>query len=465
MLRHFQVKSDAISYASGRATVTFQNKVQPGRRAAIIGMIARAAEHSHATQNVVRRLQIAGRSYAQGDPFPLSFIAGISSGRVIDNGGGTASNIIAAFVNTGALTDSTGGTANTTLAKVIRAKGVHIWAGGAAAEDSIAVVGLLPTDEIVVNLSARGASSPTSVIGVNDAGNDQIDLLLDQNGEDAVTLVDYVVYTTGANIEDNFADLAAQLAIQRTLNTALLGANATLAAEVNRQGARGASHGYWPGGIVPIPGGVGRAGAIRVEGGEKIEVELEDLTETAAPITELILHCVEFPRSPENPAERTAAEQAVEQLWAVLREGGGELLFMGNTETYASGAALNVVTEAEPKHPASSTAGTRRLELRAQVYTDSDNAPSEADADKLTVEAYTSTEGKGQTDPVWLRALAGDGQLNWPGAVAVDLRCGESSLVRWIGAAPSADAKVRALTIFAGRHPSDDFLHASGAAR
>ena len=75
----------------------------------------------------------------------------------------------------------------------IRDADVHTWAGGAAKTDSIAVAGLLESDVILVNISAQGASSPTSVIGVNDHANDQIDLLLDQNGQDVVTKISYLV--------------------------------------------------------------------------------------------------------------------------------------------------------------------------------------------------------------------------------------------------------------------------------
>lgn len=73
------------------------------------------------------------------------------------------------------------------------AAGVHAWAGGAAATDSIAVTGLEATDVVVVNIQARGSGNPTSVIGTNDAANDQIDLVMDQNGEDGVTKIGYAV--------------------------------------------------------------------------------------------------------------------------------------------------------------------------------------------------------------------------------------------------------------------------------
>ncbi|MGE4489284.1 MAG: hypothetical protein AB7E95_07060 [Kiritimatiellales bacterium] len=74
------------------------------------------------------------------------------------------------------------------------AGGLHAWAGGAAATDSIAVEGLLATDIVLVTLVAQGANSPTFATGVIDAGNGQIDLTLDQNGEDGVTQVSYAVF-------------------------------------------------------------------------------------------------------------------------------------------------------------------------------------------------------------------------------------------------------------------------------
>lgn len=72
------------------------------------------------------------------------------------------------------------------------ASGIHAWAGGAATTDSIAVTGLEATDIVLVSLSAIGGSE-TSVAGVNDAGNDQVDLTLDANGTDDDTQVSYLV--------------------------------------------------------------------------------------------------------------------------------------------------------------------------------------------------------------------------------------------------------------------------------
>lgn len=72
------------------------------------------------------------------------------------------------------------------------AAGIHAWAGGAAATDSIAVAGLEPTDIVQATLVARAAAE-TLVLAANDAGNDQIDLTLSANGTNGTTKVAYSV--------------------------------------------------------------------------------------------------------------------------------------------------------------------------------------------------------------------------------------------------------------------------------
>jgi len=74
----------------------------------------------------------------------------------------------------------------------IVAMGIHAWAGGAAATDSIAVPGLLATDIVLATLIARAAAE-TLVLAANDAGNDQIDLTLSANGTNATTKISYAV--------------------------------------------------------------------------------------------------------------------------------------------------------------------------------------------------------------------------------------------------------------------------------
>lgn len=78
------------------------------------------------------------------------------------------------------------------LSHIPVASGIHDWAGGAAATDSIEVVGLLATDIVIATLVAR-AGAETLVMAANDAGNDQIDLTLSANGTDGTTKVAYTV--------------------------------------------------------------------------------------------------------------------------------------------------------------------------------------------------------------------------------------------------------------------------------
>lgn len=74
----------------------------------------------------------------------------------------------------------------------IIAAGIHTWAGGVAVADSIAVVGLLPTDIVLATLVARSATQ-TLVVALNDEANDQIDLTLSANGANCSEKIAYAV--------------------------------------------------------------------------------------------------------------------------------------------------------------------------------------------------------------------------------------------------------------------------------
>lgn len=460
MLRHFQIKSNAPSYSGGKATFEFVNKVQGDRRAAIIGLVAKAAEPSHGSQNTINRLQVAGRSYVQGDPIPLGLLGGTAGGRVVHNGGGTISAIIAALTNIQALTDSTGGTAATTLPQIVRAHGIHTWAGGAAATDSISVTGLAAGDTVLATVVANNAGEYL-VKAVNDDGNDQIDLTLSANGADGTTKICYLVLVAGNTLEDVIASLANELATQRTLNTAVINAIASLAYQINLLAGRGPGKpNYFPGRLIPLHDG-GFAGGLRLIGGEKIEIELEDLSSTAAPVAGLVLHCVEFPRADQGMMGRH--QQHIDQLWQLLESGQGELCFYGNELAQASSAVMRSELEADPNMPGGWD--FRRLEVRGACYDDTSLYVDESHFANLTVQLYTSTEKPAQSDYLHGRAVIGDGTLNWPGAVAVDIPCGGSSLLGVAASAPSANKTWRFATIFEGREREADFLHASGAAR
>lgn len=74
----------------------------------------------------------------------------------------------------------------------IIAAGIHPWAGGSTTADSISVVGLLFTDIVITTLVQR-ASNEQLIVSVNDAANDQIDLLLSHNGTNTTTKIAYQV--------------------------------------------------------------------------------------------------------------------------------------------------------------------------------------------------------------------------------------------------------------------------------
>lgn len=85
--RGFQLVSDTLDYMGGAsARARFSTKTQPLTRAAIIGIGAFSAEADAALFNVIERFSVAGRNYAQGDPFPLGLLA---SGAVPNQLGGT----------------------------------------------------------------------------------------------------------------------------------------------------------------------------------------------------------------------------------------------------------------------------------------------------------------------------------------------------------------------------------------
>ena len=77
----------------------------------------------------------------------------------------------------------------------IIASGIHTWGGGAAPLDAIVPgVVLNSTDIVQANISVQGVGVPTTVKSlVIDNPNDEIDITLDQNGEDAVTKIFYTV--------------------------------------------------------------------------------------------------------------------------------------------------------------------------------------------------------------------------------------------------------------------------------
>ena len=74
----------------------------------------------------------------------------------------------------------------------IFAAGIYSWDGGADTTGSIPVTGLLATDIVITTLVQR-ASNEQLIVSVNDAANDQINLLLNHNGTNTTTKIAYQV--------------------------------------------------------------------------------------------------------------------------------------------------------------------------------------------------------------------------------------------------------------------------------
>ncbi len=140
--------------------------------------------HGFAHDGDVTRSHIGSVVYLVDDQTVSPTAAGKSAaGLLVDLDGDTA------FVLVGEIEHQAAGFVPT---HHVVAAGIHAWAGGAAATDSIAVAGLEATDIVQATLVARAAAE-TLVLAANDAGNDQIDLTLSANGTNGTTKVAYSV--------------------------------------------------------------------------------------------------------------------------------------------------------------------------------------------------------------------------------------------------------------------------------
>ena len=80
------------------------------------------------------------------------------------------------------------GTRNITVV----ATGVHVWAGGSDATDSISVVGLLATDVVLVTLTKKSGTQYL-LSAVNNAAADTIDVVLSAAGANGTEELSYAV--------------------------------------------------------------------------------------------------------------------------------------------------------------------------------------------------------------------------------------------------------------------------------
>lgn len=435
MLRPFTLVSDPLVYTGGIAPVNFPHK--PRCRSAIVRVGYRASSPRIAHRNVVHDFKVVGRNYIQGDPIPFGLIAPAPLPLADDLSGGTPSDALAALTNTGALdVTALDGAANTTLTKRVIQDGVHTWAGGAALTDTVAVVGIDATDIIhATTIADDGNAAVVHAV----AGVDLFTITLSENGANDTTKIAYTVIRPSVLEHANEKDIAAQLTIQRTFNSAVMNALASLAAQGSHR------EGYFPGSLLTLRDGR-RIGGIKIKEGQNVSMRIEDLTAGSAEIERVILHCVEFPSTGQGARMGNA-------LWREFDAGMGEIMFYGHAHDYD--AAFDTRFEAQP-HPADADGPLRRLAVRGALYDGSHNL-IESEMNDLLAEVFSASQKPPHDQPVPAREIIGHAGYHSELALT-DLYKHEKAIVRVVaGSAPAAARTLRLASIFEGRNEADEF--------
>ncbi len=210
---------------------------------------------------------------------------------------------------------------------------------------------------------------------------------------------------------------------------------------------------YLPGSSVQLPDGTS-CGAICVLPGERIQMRLTDLTGNAAPIDQIVLHCVEYPGDCQTREEQQAAESA----WDLLRRGIGESLIWGNELAYSAGGVATL--EQIPKGP--NAQAYRRKEVRGVAH-DATGALEEADFGSLLLLVYSQTQVPTTNQGIPARSIAGHGALAIVGAASVDLGNDERAYLQVSHPTPAAARVARFATVYEGRSESGAWLQAARA--
>jgi len=241
-------------------------------------------------------------------------------------------------------------------------------------------------------------------------------------------------------LNNNFKELTAQLAIQRTLNAALMNAVATVAVQGQHPGA------YFPGTVLELADGR-RVGAIAINPSELVTMTLQDLTTNAAPISQVVLHCVEFPTD-------GAAGQQAQALWSRIKNGEGETVFFGNNTAYSAAFQSRIEQTPAAQHGKL----LRRLRVRGLLH-DANHVSVESEFSALTTELATQSQAH-PTDPIPARHAIGHTGLDWAFG-QVDMHQDEKALVKINATTPAAARTLRLVSIFEGRSPQDEFQGAA----
>lgn len=221
---------------------------------------------------------------------------------------------------------------------------------------------------------------------------------------------------------------------------------------------------YFPGNVLPHPDGK-QTGGLLLQGAEIVEIGLASVASGSNEITQLVLHCLEFPQDywpnmqaqPETPEERRMFElqNAVNELWERFKRGEGELLFDGRTQTQATGNAVSATLESQIKMQ--HDAQPRRLEVRGMLT--SPTAVNESAYALGTLIIGGETTGPNQKSAAPARAVTGHAHRRVPG-VMVDFNTQDTSTIQLSGPVQSSGVthSWRFLTIFMGRSPEDVIL-------
>lgn len=247
-------------------------------------------------------------------------------------------------------------------------------------------------------------------------------------------------------IDKNFKEYGDQLATQRTFNTAVQNALATLAQYGHTR------LNYWPGSLLQLRDGT-RVGGIRMDRNARVSMRLQDATAGSAQLARIVLHCVAFPQSGQ-------AGRLANPMRQRFMNGEGELVFVGNSHAYT--AALNGYALTAKPNPQSDLLA-RRLRVRGGLYVTASNVIVESEFRDLLVQVGTESQRPPHDSDTPAREVIGYPGLDWHTA-EVDLNKNEEADVRVTASTPSASRTLRLVSIFEGRNPDEEFLETAKAA-
>lgn len=197
---------------------------------------------------------------------------------------------------------------------------------------------------------------------------------------------------------------------------------------------------YFPGSAIPLPGG-GSAGAILMRPNEHVQIRIKDLSAGSAPLTQLVLLCVEFTRNCPNA-------EALKAIYRQLERGNGEIYFTGNKQAYDTAANYKLSTQPKPPNR---TSIIRRIAVRGAGLVTAGAAVAESDFALTKAQLYTNSNRAPHNAATPARAIIGSGAHEIPGSGMVDMKNGGHALIELTVPTPAASRTACLLSIFEGR--------------